>query len=138
MKIQSPAFQNNELIPAKYTCTGENIAPDLSFSEIPEETKSLALIVDDPDAPSGDFVHWLVWNIDPSGDISSGVQGKNDFGENKYGGPCPPSGVHRYFFKLFALDSTLDIPTSSTKADLLSAIEGHILAQSKLIGKFSK
>ncbi len=138
MKIESSAFGNGDLIPAKYTCVGVNIAPNLRFSEIPEGTQSLALIVDDPDAPSGDFVHWIVWNIDIFGDISSGVQGKNGFGENKYGGPCPPSGTHRYFFKLYALDSFLNLPSSSTKSDLLSAMESHILEQSVLLSKFSK
>ncbi len=138
MKIECPDFQNNGFIPAKFTCVGENVAPDFSFSEIPEGTKGLALIVDDPDAPGGDFVHLLVWNIPSSGDISKGVQGVNGFGENKYGGPCPPSGTHRYFFKLYALDSLLELPTTSTKPDLLSAMESHVLAKSELLGKFSK
>lgn len=138
MKITSPAFENMGSIPEKYTCKGENVSPELNFSEVPADAKSLALIVDDPDAPNGDWVHWVVWNINPSGDISTGVQGKTDFGDNKYGGPCPPFGAHRYFFKLYALDSSLDLPSSSTKPDLLSAMQTHVLAQSELIGKFSK
>lgn len=138
MKIESTAFGNGEFIPAKYTCVGDGISPPLSFSEIPEGAKSLALIVDDPDAPGGDFVHWLVWNISVSGDILGGVQGKTSFGENKYGAPCPPSGVHRYFFKIYALDSLLDLPVTAIKGDLLSAMQGHVLAQSEIFGKFSK
>lgn len=143
MKIESPVFQNNQTIPEKYTCKGANINPPLSFVEVPENTKTFVLIVDDPDAPMGDWVHWILWNI-PSEtktipeNSTVGVAGSTDFGENKYGGPCPPAGTHRYFFKLYALDSELELPPGSNKADLLSAMEGHILAYAELVGLFSK
>jgi len=115
MKLSSPEFKNGYAIPSEYTCDGKNIPPELIIEDIPENTKTLALIMDDPDAPSGTFVHWLVWNIPKEtkgikkGEKIFYPQGKNDFQKNSYGGPCPPSGMHRYFFKLFALDASLDI-----------------------------
>ena len=125
MQIISAAFKSNQPIPSKYTCDGKNISPPLEFKDVPQNASSLALIVDDPDAPGGDFVHWLVWNIPPTvlsileNFVPEGaVQGTTDFGNKKYGGPCPPSGTHHYFFKLFALDANLDLPPSSTKKDL--------------------
>lgn len=130
------------MIPVKYTCSGENINPEISISGIPAETKSLALIMDDPDAPSGDFVHWVMWNILTDGKISEnsapGVQGVNDFGENKYGGPCPPSGTHHYHFKIYALDTKLELPTETDKQGLLKAMEGHVLASGELVGLYMK
>lgn len=141
MKLTSTAFTGE--IPPVYTCDGQNINPPLSISEVPAEAQSLVLIVDDPDAPRGDWVHWLVWNISPATtEISEnsvpGTEGTTDFGEIGWGGPCPPSGVHRYFFKLYALDTSLDLPTSTTKADLLAAMEGHILVTNELIGTYQR
>jgi Raf kinase inhibitor-like YbhB/YbcL family protein len=146
MEITSLAFANNQYIPAKYTCDGENKNPPLEISGVPEQTQSLVLTVDDPDAPSGDFVHWTIWNLNPDtkeiiegGILPAGsVQGMTDFGRSGYGGPCPPSGVHRYFFKLYALDRTLDIPRSSTKKELEKAMAGHIITQSQLIGLYAR
>lgn len=145
MQLKSSAFDNQGQIPSKYTCDAENISPPLTISDVPEGTQGLALIVDDPDAPVGDWVHWLVWNIDPeTKEIGEGhspaasVQGLNDFGNNDYGGPCPPSGTHRYQFKLYALDTTLDLSESSKKKDLLNAMQGHILGQSLLVGLYQR
>ena len=143
--LTSEAFKNGEFIPVKYSCMGENINPPLLIKNIPEKSKSLALIVDDPDAPSGDWVHWLMWNI-PSDTtkIESSilpqnvVQGLNDSRENKYDGPCPPSGTHRYFFKLYALDIILNINNNSSKNALEKAMENHILDKNELMGLFSK
>ena len=144
MEIQSPAFENNGYIPSKYTCQGEDINPPLQISQVPQEAKSLVLIVDDPDAPMGTWVHWVVWNIPPKiKEISEkslpqgAVEGLNDFQKHSYGGPCPPSGTHRYFFKLYALDTILNLDTSSTKNDLERAMKGHILDQAQLIGLYS-
>ncbi len=145
MQITSPSFAHNEVIPTLYTCQGEDISPPLQFSDIPANAISLALIVDDPDAPNHDWVHWLIWNIPPTTveipeNISKnfGVQGITSFGRSGYGGPCPPSGQHRYFFKLYALDTTLELSNNATKNDLLKALEGHIIAQSQLIGLYQK
>ena len=136
----SSSFPNG-IIPDKYTCNGSNINPPLAISNIPSETKTLALIVDDPDAPMKTFVHWVMWNI-PVANIEEnsapGEQGKNDFNKNKYSGPCPPSGTHRYFFKVHALDTELNLPPSTTKVDLEKAMNGHILAEGALTGKYSK
>ncbi len=125
MQLTSPAFQPNQSILSKYTCDGENINPPLQISEVPEEAKSLALVVDDPDAPMGTFDHWVMWNISPEtttieeAKVPEGaVQGKNNFGNNSYGGPCPPSGTHHYHFKVYALDTQLELDPSSEKADL--------------------
>ena len=143
MKISSTAFVENNLIPEKFTCKGKNINPDLNFQQIPPIAKSLSLIMDDPDAPSGTFIHWVVYNIPPEtsgiseGSTPPGIQGKNSAGENKYIGPCPPSGTHRYFFKLYALDTTLPA-TIQSKDDLTKAMVGHILIETELIGKFAK
>jgi len=145
MEITSPAFKNNGNIPAKYTCDGENINPLLEFKNIPQDTKSLALIVDDPDAPAKTWVHWVVWNIDPgttripeNAKIGDAVEGITDFGKPGYGGPCPPSGTHRYFFKLFALDTELDLDPSSGARDLANAMEGHIIESAELIGLYAR
>lgn len=140
--IKSSAFGNNEWIPEKYTCIGSNINPALTISDIPNGTKSLVLIVDDPDAPNGTYTHWIMWNIPvitAIGENSTpGTQGKNSKGENKYFGPCPPSGIHHYNFKVYALDTKLEIPIVSDKNILLKAMDKHILASGVLIGLFKK
>lgn len=144
MKITSPAFQNNTKMPSKYTCDGEEINPPLSFADIPANAKSLVLIMDDPDAPSGTWVHWILFNINPKitsveeGSIpSESKEGITSFGKTGYGGPCPPPGTHRYFFKLYALDATLNL-TNPDKADLEKAMQGHILDSAELIGLYSR
>jgi Raf kinase inhibitor-like YbhB/YbcL family protein len=144
MKIATTAFEHEKPIPPKFTCQGVDVSPPLSFSNTPAGTKSFALIVDDPDAPRGTWVHWVAWNIpgDSKGLAEGGRvpnQGKNDFQENRYRGPCPPPGKpHRYFFKLYALDTTLSLPEDSSKGQLESAMEGHILAKAELIGTFKR
>ena len=142
MKLVSPAFAHNTIIPKKYTCQGEDISPPLTISDIPEGTVSLALINDDPDAPMATWDHWLIWNIKPVEEIKEdsvpGTQGKNSWGRNDYGGPCPPSGTHRYFFKLYALNCELDLQQGATKAELEAAMEGHILERAELIGLYKK
>jgi Raf kinase inhibitor-like YbhB/YbcL family protein len=145
MKITSAAFQNGGNIPSKFTCDGADTNPPLRFEGAPAEAKSLVLIVDDPDAPSGLFTHWLVWNMDAKtteiaegGGSSIGTQGKNDFGKLGYGGPCPPSGTHRYYFKVFALDNQLDLAAGSKRAQLDSAMKGHVIAQGELMGRYSR
>jgi Raf kinase inhibitor-like YbhB/YbcL family protein len=147
--LTSSAFTNGGRIPRKYTCEGDDTSPPLSWSEVPTGARSLALIVDDPDAPDPAkpqrvYVHWVVYNI-PSGATQIGegtsppgsATGTNDFGKQAWGGPCPPIGRHRYFFKLYALDTTLDLE-SPKKKDLESAMEGHILAQAELMGTYQK
>jgi Raf kinase inhibitor-like YbhB/YbcL family protein len=145
LELTSDAFTNGQSIPAKYTCTGRNISPALAWNEPPSGTQSFALIVDDPDAPMGTWVHWVLFNIPANTrslqenmDVSGMSVGKNSSGRTRYDGPCPPSGTHRYFFKLYALDSTLSLSPSATKEQLLKAMEGHILAQGELMGTFSK
>ena len=150
MEIKSPAFENEGMIPSEYTCDGKNISPQLKWENIPDHTKSLALICDDPDAPAGDWVHWVIFNIPPdvteleeniplSKELKNGaVQGLNDFRKNGYGGPCPPSGTHRYYFKLFALDIMLAPDANAKKSDLLDAMQGHILAQAQIMGKYKR
>ncbi len=145
MKITSSAFEHSNPIPSKYTCEGKDFSPPLQFSEVPTDAKSLVLICDDPDAPGRTWVHWTAWNIDPKqkqieeGAVPDGaVQGLTSFGQVGYGGPCPPSGTHRYFFKLYALDNTLSIPYQAGKEDLEKVMVGHILVQAELIGTYSK
>ncbi len=145
MELSSPVFEHGGRIGRRYTCDGEDISPPLSVKGAPENTKSMALIVDDPDAPAGTWVHWLLWNIDPAdleikeGQVPEGsTEGLNDFKKHSYGGPCPPSGTHRYFFRLYALDTNIDINENSEKNDLLNAMEGHILAKTELIGLYSR
>jgi hypothetical protein len=145
LTIASPAFKHTSGIPAKYTCDGEDMNPALVIENIPAGAKSLALIVDDPDAPRGMWVHWVVWNIrTDTKDIkensvpAGAVQGMNDFRKLDYGGPCPPSGTHRYFFKLYALDVVLDLKSGSKKAGLEHAMKGHLLAQAELIGLYKR
>ena len=143
MKLTRPAFEHNQMISKKFTCQGNDLNPELNIAGIPAEAKSLALIVDDPDAPMGTWVHWVVFNIPPS-DVKikensiPGIQGYNDFGRNNYGGPCPPSGTHRYFFKLYALDTELDLKEGVKKQELEKAMEGHILVKTELIGLYKK
>ncbi len=143
MKIESPSFKNNEMIPSKYTCDGANVNPPLLISGTPEDAKSLVLIVDDPDAPSKTWVHWVVWNIDPNtkeipeNTIPKGaVEGMTDFGKQGYGGPCPPSGIHHYHFKIYALDITISLDSSASVVDIKEAMQGHILDSAELIGLY--
>ncbi len=145
MKITSRAFKHNQTIPSKYTCDGQDINPPLKFSQVPREAKSLALVVDDPDAPSKIWVHWTLWNIPP--DIkeikenhspTEAVEGITDFNRTGWGGPCPPSGSHRYFFKLYALDKLLDLPPQTSKQGLMKQIKQHKLAEAELIGIYSR
>lgn len=150
MKLESTAFDANGAIPARYTCDGQDISPPLAWDEPPAETRSLALICDDPDAPGKTWVHWVVYNlppgtrslpekVSPNASLSGGgLQGINDFGNPGYGGPCPPSGTHRYFFKLYALDRVLELPAGATKARLEEAIRGHILAKAELVGRYHR
>jgi len=146
MKITSTAFENNSQIPKKYTCDGENINPPLAFEDIPDTAKTLVLIVEDPDAPSKTWVHWILYNISPNVKFinegsapSNAKQALTDSGEPKYSGPCPPSGTHRYFFKLYALDEKLtDMPDFTDKPIIEAAMEGHIVGSAELIGLYSK
>ena len=144
MKITSHAFSSGENIPDKYTKYGENRIPPLHLEGIPENARSLALIVDDPDAPRGTFNHWILFNIDPGiSDIKEdcvpfmAVQGQNDFGESKYGGPKPPSGEHRYFFKAFALDKVLSAKQGCKRDAVEKEMQGHVLDDATLIGKYA-
>jgi Raf kinase inhibitor-like YbhB/YbcL family protein len=141
--VKSPAFENNKRIPAKYTCDGDEVNPPLTIEGAPEETKSLVLIIDDPDASIGTWNHWLVWNILPTTrkieeNTVLGTQGVNTAGKRAYGGPCPPSGTHRYFFKVYALDATLNSNPNSRKEDVEKAMEGHILAKGELLGLYRR
>jgi len=142
LTITSSVFKNKGVIPAKYTCDGEDVNPPLSVEGVPEETESLVLIVDDPDAPMGMWDHWVVWDIPPTKKIEEnsvpGTEGLNDFGKHSYGGPCPPSGTHRYFFKVYALDTKLDLPSNSRKRNVEKAMEGHILTKGEIIGLYSR
>jgi len=144
MKIISPAFQNNAIIPEKYTCQGQDISPPLKFFNVSKDTKTLALIMDDPDAPSGTFTHWLIWNI-PSTitEINEGEripypQGTNDFGRQYYKGPCPPSGTHRYFFTLYALNKELNLNVGARKDEMLKAMRNNIIEKTELIGRYKR
>lgn len=142
MKIISPSFKNNESMPARFTCDGEDINPALEIENLPEGTKSLALIVDDPDAPMKTWVHWVVYDIPPSSRIDEdsipGKQGINDSGGRDYHGPCPPSGTHRYYFKVYALDKILALNEGASKKDLEKAMQGSILSSAELIGLYKR
>jgi len=144
MKITSSAFQQGGNIPSKFSCDGANTSPPLQISDVPPETKSVVLIVDDPDAPSGLFTHWAVWNISPQtstiaeGNAPKEVHGTNDFGKSGYGGPCPPSGTHRYYFRIFALDRELDLPSGAKRSQLDAAMKGHVVAQGELMGRYAR
>ena len=140
--ISSDAFKDHGYIPGKYTCDGDNINPPLTIGNIPKETKSLALIIDDQDAPIRSWVHWIVWNIPPAKKIKEneilGDEGVNDFGNNNYGGPCPPSGTHNYIFKIYALDELLDLNPGATKIELEKAMAPHIIGFGKLVGLYKR
>lgn len=142
MKLSSPAFENNKFIPAKFTCDADNISPQLSIENIPKTAKSLALIVDDPDAPMGTWVHWVVYDMPVAPRINEnsvpGTLGITSSGKKPYSGPCPPSGVHRYFFKIYALDEKLNLLQGLDKAGLLKAMKGHILDEAELIGLYKR
>jgi len=142
LMIASPAFANDGNIPSKYTCEGENVNPPLEVSGIPEEAETLVLVIEDLDAAHGVFDHWVVWNIPPAKMIAEnsipGVQGRNSFGSMQYEGPCPPTGTHRYYFKLYALDTELDLPAGSKKIVLLEAMKGHIITMNEFIGRYQK
>ena len=145
LTISSPAFGHNGSIPAKYTCDGKDINPPLAIGNVVPGTKSLALVVDDPDAPVGTWVHWVLWNIDPNtteireDSVPKGaIQGINDFRKHNYGGPCPPSGTHRYFFKIYALDTLLNPAPNSGKAEIEKKMQGHILAQAEIVGLYKR
>jgi Raf kinase inhibitor-like YbhB/YbcL family protein len=142
LAVSSPAFENNKLIHSKYTCDGDNVNPPLTIEGVPDGTKSLVLIVDDPDAPMGTWDHWIVWNIPPTNKIEEntvpGTEGINDYRKHSYGGPCPPSGTHRYFFKVYALDAKLDLSSNSRKKDVEKAMQGHILAKGELVGLYRR
>ena len=145
MNLTSPDFSEGGNIPERFTCDGKDISPTLKIDGIPKEAKSLVLIVDDPDAPGGNFTHWLIWNIVP--DLTEivanklpahALQGVNDFGKSKYSGPCPPAGIHRYYFRLYALDTTLTLPQGSKRKVVDSAIKGHTIAEATLMGRYAR
>lgn len=145
LRVTSRAFPQGGKIPQKNTCDNSNVSPPLRIANLPKTAKSLALIVDDPDAPGRTWTHWLLWNIDPkTTEIredsvpKNAVQGTSDFGSARYGGPCPPSGAHRYYFKVYALDTTLSLPSSSKKAAVEKAMAGHIVAEGRLMGIYSR
>jgi hypothetical protein len=149
IKITSPAFKEGEMIPKKYTCDGPDVSPALIWNAGPSGTRSIALVCDDPDAPRGTWVHWVIFNLPadlkglqeniPKQDVlkNGAKQGRNDFGDIGYGGPCPPA-LHRYFFKVYVLDAMLNLQAGATKAQLLKAMEGHILGHGQLIGKYKR
>ena len=141
LSIKSPAFEHGKLIPKKYSCDGQDINPPLTIEGIPKEAKTLVLAVDDPNAPSGTFDHWIVWNIPASAskigeNTVPGTEGMNGARQQGYMGPCPPSGTHRYFFKVYALDAELSLGASSRKKDVEKAMQGHILAKGELVGLY--
>ncbi len=144
MKVTSSAFQEGGNIPSKFTCDGGDTSPPLQIAEVPSGAKSLVLVADDPDAPSGVFTHWLVWNIPPQtnsiaeGSGPKGVHGTNDFGKSGYGSPCPPSGAHRYYFRVFALDRELALPAGAKRNQVDAAMKGHVIAQGELVGRYAR
>jgi Raf kinase inhibitor-like YbhB/YbcL family protein len=150
LQITSTAFSEGGMIPGQNTCDGKDISPDLAWTGIPGDARTLALICDDPDAPVGTWVHWVLFNIPaeetglpaeiaPEATIGNGARhGTNDFGRLGYGGPCPPGGTHRYFFKLYALDNALDLESGATKAQVEEAMQGHILDECRLIGRYKR
>lgn len=151
IRVTSPAFQDGAGIPRRYTCDGEDLSPELHWDELPAETKSAALVCEDPDAPGGDWVHWVLYNLRPKATMlpagvpvqatlaDGALQGKNDFHRLGYGGPCPPPGKpHRYFFRLYALDATLTLPSGASRDALLHAIKGHVLAEGQLMGRYGR
>lgn len=144
LSITSPSFIDSSAIPAQFTCDGQNTPPPLDFSQVPRSAQSLVLIVDDPDSPSGTWQHWLVWNLPPTtthlaGSLPDGaIQGKNDFGQISYGGPCPHTGTHHYHFRLFALDTTLNLPSGANRPQIDQLMSGHVVATGELVGTYSR
>ncbi|MBI2651735.1 YbhB/YbcL family Raf kinase inhibitor-like protein [Candidatus Woesearchaeota archaeon] len=144
MKLTSSAFEHGKEMPSEYTCDGIDISPELHIENVPKNAKSLALIMDDPDAPMGTFVHWVVWNIPidtkiiKKGAEPKGIEGKTNSGRTGYGGPCPPSGTHRYFFKVYALDMVLTLKEGSTKKDLEAAMQNHIIEKAEIMGTYGR
>jgi Raf kinase inhibitor-like YbhB/YbcL family protein len=142
LQVTSPAFKNNNFIPQRFSCEGENISPALQIKKIPDGTKTLAIILFDPDASPDGFVHWVLWNLPPSSEvpekITIGAKGNNGNGEIGYTGPCPPGGIHHYIFTVYALDTKLNLPETSGKKELEAAIRGHILAQGTITGLYKK
>lgn len=150
MKLTSSAFVEGGMIPRKYTCDGEDISPPLAWSDMPAGTQSLALICDDPDAPVGVWVHWVVFNLPPTlASLTEGIraekqlpggglQGTNSWKRIGYGGPCPPGGTHRYYFKLYALDTVLSLGNQATARDVMAAIKGHVLAEAQTMGRYKR
>jgi len=150
IKVSSPAFEDGQMIPAKYTADGQDISPPLKFGNIHPQAKSLAIISDDPDAPVGTWVHWLVWNIPaavselpeglaPDGQLADGTcQGTTDFRRVGYGGPAPPSGTHRYYFKVYAIDCLLELKPGGGRGELEKAMKGHILVEGQLMGRYKR
>ena len=150
IEVTSPAFKEGGMIPQKHTCDGSNVSPALKFDKVPEGAKSLALICDDPDAPVGIWVHWVLYDLPPETKElkegipprkeleGGGVHGTNDFKKLGYGGPCPPSGTHRYFFKVYALDKKLELPSGATKKTVEEAMKGHVLAEGQLMGRYAR
>jgi Raf kinase inhibitor-like YbhB/YbcL family protein len=143
--ISSPDFADGALIPARFTCEGQNVPPTLEIAGTVAGARTLALVVEDPDAPSGTFTHWIVWNIPPgvtrlsAGALPAGVrEGTNDFGTGGYSGPCPPSGTHRYYFRLSALDTALRLPAGARRQEFDAAIDGHVLASAEWMGRYAK
>jgi Raf kinase inhibitor-like YbhB/YbcL family protein len=150
MQVTSSAFAEEQMIPPRFTCDGEDVSPALEWSQVPEGTQSFALISDDPDAPVGTWVHWVYYDIPaqlrslpeaiPADEqpAAGGTQGVNDFRRIGYGGPCPPGGTHRYYFKLYALDARLDLPPGASKQQVLDAMAGHVLAEGRLMGRYKR
>jgi len=142
LSVSSPAFESGGSIPSKYTCQGENVNPPLTIMNIPSNAKSLICIVDDPDAAGETFVHWVVWNIPPLERIMEnsvpGIEGENGFGTTNYKGPCPPTGTHRYFFKVYALDELLEISAGAEKETVEKAMQEHVIAKGELFGTYRK
>lgn len=143
MELTSSAFRHETRIPSKYTCDGDDVSPPLEVADVPPGTEMLALVVDDPDAPSGTWDHWIAYDIPvgdaiPEGVAALGTAGRNSWGRSGYGGPCPPSGTHRYFFTVYALDTRLGLAAGASKAALLEAMEGHVLAEATLMGRYAR
>ncbi len=150
MRLTSSAFSEGSMIPRKYTCDGDDVSPPLKWADVPPQARSLALICDDPDAPAGTWVHWVLFNVPPATTAlpesvsddrilaDHSKQGTNDFRNIGYGGPCPPGGTHRYFFKLYALDVMLELDAGINKRQLLKAMEGHVLAEAQLMGRYKR
>jgi len=144
-RLTSPDFTQNSLLPSRFTCEGENTSPALGIAGVPAGAKSLLLVVEDTDAPGGVFTHWIVLNIPPgtrdipAGGVPAGaLQGTNDFGKAGYSGPCPPSGTHHYFFRLTALNTTLDLPAGASAREVGGAIRGHVLGSASLMARYAK